>query len=112
MGIITTPLSALVIIIILSILLSNVINNVAAVIIMAPLAINFASSYGVSIDPFLIAVLIGGTSAFLLPIGHQSNLLVMGPGKYKFGDYWRLGIFLEIIIVVIGVPLILIFFPF
>ena len=64
-----------------------------------------------SVDAFLMAVAVGGSCAFLTPIGHQSNTLVMGPGGYNFGDYWRMGLPLEIIIVVVGVPLILYFWP-
>lgn len=111
-GIIVSPLIALILILIITMFLSDIINNVAAVIIIAPIAINLAMTFGVSIDPFLIAVLIGGSSAFLTPIGHQSNVLVMGPGGYKFGDYWRLGLIIEVIIIVVGIPLILLFFPF
>lgn len=102
----------LVLILIITMILTSLINSVAAVIIMAPVAINLALMLDVSIDPFLIVVLIGGASAFLTPIAHQSNLLVMGPGGYKFGDYWRLGIFIEIIIILVGIPLILLIFPF
>lgn len=111
-GFITTPLIALIAILIISIILSNIVDNVAAVIIMSPIAITLAIGFGVSIDPFLITILIGASSAFLTPIGHQSNILIMGPAGFKFGDYWKLGIFLELIVVFIGVPLILFFFPF
>ncbi|MGY8957887.1 MAG: anion permease, partial [Alphaproteobacteria bacterium] len=61
--------------------------------------------------PFLMAVAIGASCAFLTPIGHQNNVLVMGPGGYKFGDYWRMGLPLEIIIVAISIPLIMFFWP-
>jgi di/tricarboxylate transporter len=91
--------------------LSDVINNAATVVLMAPIGISIARSLDVSIDPFLMAVAVGGSCAFLTPIGHQSNTLVMGPGGYKFSDYWRMGLPLEILIVLIGVPLILHFWP-
>ncbi|MDW7759414.1 MAG: SLC13 family permease [Acidobacteriota bacterium] len=91
--------------------LSDVINNAATVVLMAPISISIARSLDVSIDPFLMAVAVGGSCAFLTPIGHQSNTLVMGPGGYKFSDYWRMGLPLEILIVLIGVPLILHFWP-
>ena len=67
---------------------------------------------GISVDPFLVAVAIGGSCAFLTPIGHQSNVLVLEPGGYKFGDYWRLGLPVELIIVAVGVPLLLWLWPF
>jgi di/tricarboxylate transporter len=66
---------------------------------------------GASADPFLMAVAIGASCAFLTPIGHQSNALVMGPGGYRFGDYWRMGLPLEAVIAVVSVPLILRFWP-
>ncbi len=96
---------------VITMFLSDLINNAATVVLMAPIAINIANELGVSVDPFLMAVAIGGSCAFLTPIGHQSNTLVMGPGGYKFGDYWRAGLPLEIIIVAVGVPLLLIFWP-
>jgi di/tricarboxylate transporter len=78
---------------------------------MAPIAISLASGLDVSADPFLMAIVIGASSAFLTPIGHQSNTLIMGPGGFRFSDYWRLGLPLEIIVVVVAVPLILHFWP-
>ncbi|TXT60648.1 MAG: Potassium transporter TrkA [Promethearchaeota archaeon] len=110
-GIIINPIFALIIILLITTLLANIVNNVD-VIIMTPIAITIATALQVSIDPFLIAVLIGASSPFFTPIGHHSNILVMGPSGLKFGDYWRLGIFIEIIIIFVGVPLILLFFPF
>ncbi|HRJ16956.1 MAG TPA: SLC13 family permease, partial [Saprospiraceae bacterium] len=101
----------LTIVLVLTMCLSDVINNAATVVLMAPITIGVAKGLGLSVDPFLIAVAIGGSSAFLTPIGHQSNTLVMGPGGYKFTDYWRLGLPLEILIVLIGIPLILMLWP-
>jgi di/tricarboxylate transporter len=92
-------------------LLSNVVNNAAAAVLMAPISITLAKEMGISPDPFLMAVAVGASCAFLTPVGHQSNALVMGPGGYKFGDYWRLGLPLSIIVTVVAVPLILIFWP-
>jgi di/tricarboxylate transporter len=66
-------------------------NNAATVLVMAPIAASFASSLGYNPDPFLMAVAIGAACDFLTPIGHQCNTLVMGPGGYRFGDYWRWG---------------------
>jgi len=99
------------IILIVTMFLSDIINNAATVVLMAPISINVAYGLGASIDPFLMAVAVGGSCAFLTPIGHQSNTLVMGPGGYKFSDYWRMGLPLEILIVIFGVPLILLFWP-
>lgn len=87
--------------------LSDLINNAATALIMAPIAAAIANTIGASIDPFLMAVAIGASCAFLTPIGHQSNTLVMGPAGYHFGDYWRMGLPLEILILIVSVPLIL-----
>ncbi len=91
--------------------LSDLINNAAAALLMAPVAMNVAMGMGVNFDSFLMAVAIGASCAFLTPIGHQSNTLVMGPGGYRFGDYWRMGLPLELIIVVVAVPIILQVWP-
>jgi len=101
----------LAIVLVATMFLSDLINNAATVVLMAPVAIGIANSTGYSIDPFLMAVAIGGSSAFLTPIGHQSNTLVMAPGGYKFSDYWKMGLPLEVIIVAVGLPLILFFWP-
>ncbi|WP_343560199.1 SLC13 family permease [Kiloniella sp. b19] len=92
-------------------LLSDVMNNAATAVLMAPISITIAKALGVAVDPFLIAVAIGSSSTYLTPIGHQSNLLVMGPGGYTFGDYWRIGLPLDIIILLVSIPLILFFWP-
>lgn len=88
-------------------LLSNVINNAAAAVLAAPVAIHLADSMNASADPFLMAVAVGACCAFLTPIGHQSNAMVMVPGGYRFGDYWRMGLPLSVLIVALAVPLIL-----
>lgn len=105
------PWAVLTIILVVTMFLSDIINNAATVVLMAPIAISVANGLGFSVDPFLMAVAIGGSCAFLTPIGHQSNTLVMGPGGYKFTDYWRMGLPLEILIAVIGVPLIMWIWP-
>lgn len=92
---------------VVTMLLSDVINNAATALVMAPLGIAMAKALEVSADPFLMAVAVGASCAFLTPIGHQCNTLVMGPGGYKFSDYWRMGLPLEILITVISVPTIL-----
>lgn len=105
------PWMILAIILIITMGLSDIINNAATVVLMAPIAMGVAKGLGHSIDPYLMTVAIGGSCAFLTPIGHQSNTLVMSPGGYKFTDYWKMGLPLEAIIVVFGIPLILFFWP-
>ncbi|MEN8236495.1 MAG: SLC13 family permease [Pseudomonadota bacterium] len=92
-------------------LLSDVINNAATALLMAPIAVELARNLGASVDPFLITVAVGSSCTFLTPIGHPSNMLVMGPGGYQFKDYWRIGLPLDIIIVIAAVPLILYVWP-
>ena len=101
----------LAIIMVITMCLSDVINNAATALIMAPISAGIAVSLGVSVDPFLMAVAVGASCAFLTPIGHQCNALILGPGGYRFSDYWKMGLPLEIIIVILGTPLILYFWP-
>lgn len=108
---ILSPAGTLVIALVATMFLSDLVNNAAAVVLMAPIGISVAQGMGVSVDPFLMAIAIGASCAFLTPIGHQSNTLVMGPGGYKFGDYWRMGLLLEIIVAAVAIPLILRFWP-
>jgi di/tricarboxylate transporter len=91
--------------------LSDVLNNTATTIVAAPVGIQMAHSLGVSPDPFLMAVAVAASSAFLTPIGHKNNTLILGPGGYSFGDYWRMGLPLEVIVVVVSIPSILLFWP-
>ena len=95
------------VVMVITMFLSDIVNNATAVILMAPISMGVSTSLGAPVDPFLMAVAIGGSSAFLTPIGHQSNTIVMGPGGYRFGDYWRMGLPLEVLIVAISVPLIM-----
>ncbi|MBV9859972.1 MAG: SLC13 family permease [Alphaproteobacteria bacterium] len=90
-------------------LVTPVLHHAAAVLVMGPIAATLAQQLGYAIDPFLIAVALGAGSDFLTPIGHQSNTLVMGPGGYRFGDYWKLGLPLSVLVVALGVPLIMTF---
>jgi di/tricarboxylate transporter len=90
-----------------SMLLSDLIHNTPTAVLMAPIGISLAETLGVSADALLMAIAIGSASPYLTPIGHQSNTLVMGPGGYQFGDYWRLGLPLDGIILLVGVPMIL-----
>jgi di/tricarboxylate transporter len=91
--------------------LSDAINNNATAVLMAPIGIEVAHRMQASPDPFLMAIAVGASCAFLTPIGHQSNTLVMAPGGYRFGDYWRMGLPLEVIIAVVAVPMILLVWP-
>ena len=103
--------AVLTIVLVVTMTLSDLMNNAATAIVMAPISVAIAGQLGVSPDPFLMAVAIGASCAFLTPIGHQNNVLVMGPGGYRFGDYWRMGLPREIIIIAAAVPLILFFWP-
>ena len=91
--------------------LSDVLNNTATSIIAAPIAVDMAGRLEVSPDPFLMAVAVAASCAFLTPIGHKNNTLILGPGGYAFGDYWRMGLPLEAIVIAAGVPAILVFWP-
>lgn len=102
---------ALVLILVATMTLSDIVNNAATAAVMCPIGIGTAASLGVSADPFLIAVGIGASCAFLTPIGHQNNTLILGPGGFRFGDYWPLGLPLEIVVLVVAVPAILLFWP-
>ena len=94
-------------ILVITMFVSDIVNNAATAVIMAPIAANLALQVGQPVEPFLMAVAVGASCAFLSPIGHQCNTLVMAPGNYKFGDYWRLGLPLECVIVAIAIPMIL-----
>ena len=106
-----SPVLVLTLLMIITMLLSSIINNAATALVMAPMAVASATTLQVNPDAFLMSIAIGASCAFLTPIGHQSNTLVLGPGGYEFGDYWRMGLPLEIIIVGISVPLILWVWP-
>ncbi|MEM8586524.1 MAG: SLC13 family permease [Pseudomonadota bacterium] len=87
--------------------LSDIMNNAATAVVMAPISIGLAEELAVDPDAFLMAVAVGASCAFLTPIGHQNNTLIMGPGGYRFGDYWRMGLPLEIVVVIVAVPMIM-----
>jgi len=97
---------------VLTMTLSDVMNNAATAVVMSPIAIGVAAALGVDADPMLMAVAVGASAAFLTPIGHQNNLLVMGPGGYRFGDYWRMGLPLEVVLTGLAVWLIPVMWPF
>ncbi len=91
--------------------LSDVLNNTATAIVGAPIAVEMANKLNVNPDPFLMTVAVAASCAFLTPIGHKNNTLIMGPGGYRFGDYWRMGLPLEILVILVSVPAILFFWP-
>ena len=102
---------ALVLILVVTMFLSDFMNNAATAAVMCPIALGTAAQLGVNADPFLMAVAVGASCAFLTPIGHQNNTLILGPGGLRFGDYWRLGVPLEILVLLVGVPMILLVWP-
>lgn len=106
-----SPAVVLLLLVVVTMTLSDVMNNTATAVIAAPIAIEIASRLEVSPDPFLMGVAVAASCAFLTPIGHKNNTLIMGPGGYRFGDYWRMGLPLEILIVAVSVPAILIVWP-
>ncbi|GHG91145.1 SLC13 family permease [Pseudodonghicola xiamenensis] len=104
--------AVLTVLMVVTMTLSDVLNNTATTIVAAPVGIQMAQSLGVSPDPFLMAVAVAASSAFLTPIGHKNNTLILGPGGYRFGDYWRMGLPLEALIIAVSIPAILVFWPF
>lgn len=102
---------ALALILVVTMTLSDMMNNAATAAVMCPIAIGTASQLGVSADPFLMAVAIAASCAFLTPIGHQNNTLILGPGGFRFGDYWRLGLPLEILVLAVCIPMLLWVWP-
>jgi di/tricarboxylate transporter len=104
-------IAALAVILIVTMFLSDVMNNAATAAVMCPIALGIAASLGVNADSFLMAVAIGASCAFLTPIGHQNNTLILGPGGFRFSDYWRLGLPLEALVVAVSLPLLLIVWP-
>ncbi len=103
---------ALALIMIAAMAVTPFLYNAATVLVMAPIAASFASSLGYAPEAFLLAVAVGAGCDFLTPIGHQCNTLVMGPGGYRFGDYWKLGAPLSLLVVLVGVPMLMLVWPF
>lgn len=101
----------LVVILVVTMFLSDLMNNAATAAVMCPIAIGTANHLGLNADAFLMAVAVGASCAFLTPIGHQNNTLILGPGGFRFGDYWRLGLLLEVIVVAVSVPMLLWVWP-
>jgi len=101
----TSPIVSLTVVLVVTMMLSDFMNNAATAAVMCPIALSTASQIGANADPFLMAVAVGASCAFLTPIGHQNNTLILGPGGFRFGDYWRLGLLIEVIVVAVGVPM-------
>lgn len=106
-----SPVVVLTVLMVVTMTLSDVLNNTATAVIAAPIALDISTRLGVSPDPFLMAVAVAASCAFLTPIGHKNNTLILGPGGYRFGDYWRMGLPLEILVIGVAVPAILFFWP-
>lgn len=103
---------ALGLILVVTMTLSDLMNNAATAAVMCPIALGTAAQLGVNPDGFLMAVAIGASCAFLTPIGHQNNTLILGPGGFRFGDYWRLGLPLELLVMAVSLPMLLWVWPF
>ena len=106
-----SPVVVMTLLMIVTMSLSDVLNNTATAVIAAPVGVQIANVLGVSPDPFLMTVAVAASCAFLTPIGHKNNTLILGPGGYRFGDYWRMGLPLEIIVIVVSIPTILYVWP-
>jgi di/tricarboxylate transporter len=104
-------IAALTVVLVTTMFLSDVMNNAATAAVMCPIALGIAAALGANPDSFLMAVAIGASCAFLTPVGHQNNTLILGPGGFHFGDYWKLGLPLEVLVVVVAIPLLLIVWP-
>ncbi|KPN64173.1 Di-and tricarboxylate transporter [Aliiroseovarius crassostreae] len=103
--------AVLTVLMVVTMTLSDVLNNTATTIVAAPVGIQMADALGKNPDPFLMAVAVAASCAFLTPIGHKNNTLILGPGGYRFGDYWRMGLPLELLVVAVSIPAILLFWP-
>jgi di/tricarboxylate transporter len=101
-----TPVLALGALMVVSMACSPFLHNAPTVLVLGPISVSVAKGLGLAVDPFLMAVATGAGCDFLTPVGHQCNTLVMGPGGYRFGDYWKLGLPLSILVIVLGTPLI------
>ncbi len=91
--------------------LSDFLNNVATTLIAAPIALGLATATATNPDTWLMTVAIAASCAFLTPIGHKNNTIILGPGGYRFGDYWRIGLPLEVLVLAVGLPAILFVWP-
>ena len=110
-GVVLPAMGVLAAVMVMTMLVTPLLHHAAAVIVMGPIAVSLAAKLGLNADPFLMAVACGASCDFLTPIGHQCNTLVMGPGGYRFTDYWHLGLPLSILVVLTGAPLITLVWP-
>jgi di/tricarboxylate transporter len=102
---------ALVVILLTTMILTDLMNNAATAAVLAPIALGVANQLDVNPDTFLMAVAIGASCAFLTPIGHQNNTLILGPGGFRFGDYWRMGLPLDLLVIATAIPMLLWVWP-
>ncbi|VXB07645.1 SLC13 family permease [Luteimonas sp. 9C] len=105
------PVIGLALILLVTMTLSDLMNNAATAAVMCPIAVGAAGTLGVSADPYLMAVAVGASCAFLTPIGHQNNTLILGPGGFRFGDYWRLGLPVQLVVIAVAIPMLLLVWP-
>lgn len=105
------PVIMLSLLMVLTMTLSDVLNNTATAVIAAPIALQLAEQLDANPDAFLMGVAVAASCAFLTPIGHKNNTLIMGPGGYRFGDYWRMGLPVELIVLLVSIPMILLVWP-
>ncbi|SDJ98283.1 SLC13 family permease [Microbulbifer yueqingensis] len=105
------PVVALVILLVVTMTLSDFMNNAATAAVMCSIAISAAAQLQVNPDSFLMAVAIGASCAFLTPVGHQNNTLILGPGGFRFSDYWQMGLPMEILVILVSVPMLLWVWP-
>ena len=105
------PIVLLILVMVVTMILSDVLNNVATIVVMGPVGLDLAQRLSVNPDTFLMGVTLAASCAFLTPIGHNNNTLIMGPGGFRFGDYWQLGLPLELIVLVVSIPMLLIVWP-
>lgn len=104
-------IAALVVILVTTMLLTDLMNNAATAAVMCPIAIGTASQLDANPDTFLMAVAVGASCAFLTPIGHQNNTLILGPGGFRFGDYWKMGLPLDLLVIAVALPMLLFVWP-
>jgi di/tricarboxylate transporter len=101
----------LAVILIATIILTDLMNNAATAAVMCPIALGAASQLDANPDTYLMAVAVGASCAFLTPIGHQNNTLILGPGGFRFGDYWRMGLPLDLLVIAVAIPMLLLVWP-
>ena len=102
---------SLLVLMIVTMTMSDFLNNVATTLIAAPIGIGMATATGTNPDAWLMTVAVAASCAFLTPIGHKNNTIILGPGGYHFGDYWKMGLFLEILVIAVAFPMILLVWP-